>query len=234
LTLLFCFVAVSNNQLIAAPDVPEHARVKYFQDSPVPQAVVLSVNGPCQYSLDNNKTNNLKAGDVLNEGAIIHTGKKARVDLFLRRLAITVRVTSETDLALEKMAKYAKDDAIVMETILDLRAGQIFCFVRGLVPNSRFEVKHASGRSIVAGEGSGGFEIRADSPVVTQRTSFIPLKVISEKSVSVTAPGEKSDGKEGKTIQLAPTATEDTLMQLDELQALAELLSPDEELTKKK
>lgn len=213
------------------PVVPN---VRSSEDAPMPQAVILSVFGDCQYSLEaGGKFKKLRVGDVLKEGAAIRTAENARIDLFLQRLAITVRLTPETDLVLEKMAKHVKQDVLIMETILDLRGGEIFCFVRGLVPNSRFEVKHAAGRSVVEGEGRGGYEIRADSAAVTPRTSFIPLKVISDTGVAVIAPGQKFDGKHKKTMQLAPTEVENTIMQLDELQALAELLSPDEEALKK-
>lgn len=216
-----------------APESKAPPGVQISKDAPVPQGVVLSVRGSSQYSADGKRFTRLKTGDVLHQGAVVRTAKDSHVDVFLQRLAITVRLTSETELGLEKMAKYKKEGHIVMETILDLRAGQIFCFVRGLVPNSRFEVKHSAGRSVVEGEGSGGFEIRADSAAVTPRTSFIPLKVISEKGVAVIAPGQRFDAKQGKTLELAPTEIEDTLMQLDELQALADLLSTDEASLKK-
>jgi hypothetical protein len=230
LTILLCFGGAVN--LGSAADFPgtSPGGVRFFKDSPVPQAVVLSVSGPCQGSKAGDKFSRLKVGQVLREGAVIRTGAAAHVDLFLQRMAITVRLTSNTDLGLQKMAKYMKDEVLVTATILDLRAGQIFCFVRGLVPNSRFEVKHAAGLAVVEGEGVGAYEIRADSAAVKPGISFIPLKIISESGVSIVAPGQRFDAKRGETLELAPTEVEDTLMQLDELEALADLLSPQEEL----
>jgi hypothetical protein len=69
---------------------------------------------------------------------------------------------------------------------------------------------------------------------VAPRTSFIPLKIICETGVAAVAPGQKFDAKRCKTMQLASTEVENMLTQLDELQSLADLLSPKEDLPKKK
>lgn len=207
-------------------------RIKYYKDSPIPQGVVLSINGSCLYSTDGQDFKKLKVGQILEEGAHIKTGKDSRVDLFLRRLAISIRITSESEVRLEKMAKYKKDEVLYVQTILDLKAGQLFCFVRGVVPNSKFEVKHAGVRSVLEGEGDGGYAVRADSAAVAPRKTFTPLKVVSETGTSVVAPGQRFDIKQKKTMELAATEVEETMVHLDELQALADLLSPAEEFAK--
>ncbi|MHB8520986.1 MAG: FecR family protein [Limisphaerales bacterium] len=232
--LILCLVAWPIVRPAFAQPADAHAQVRFFKDSPLPQAVVLSVNGQATFAEDGKQFKKLKAGDVLNQGAVVRTDPNARVDLFFRRMAIAVRLTSDTELGLEKMTRARKGDVFVMETILDLRKGDIFCFVRGLVADSKFEVRHKTGRSVVEGEGPGGFEIRDDSAVVSGRSYFVPLKVISETGTAVIAPGQKFDAKHGKVMRLAPSEEELTLIQLDELHALTDLLTPEEELATKK
>ena len=76
--------------------------------------------------------------------------------------------------------------------------------------------------------------LRAEGAAVTPRKSFIPLKIVSEDGVSVIAPGQRYDPKKKATMELATTELEDTLMQLDELQALVDQLTREEDLPKKK
>ena len=234
LALLICLGAMPLFRSVGGQPAPSRPEVRFFKDSTLPQAVVLSFNGKSTFSPDGKEFKMLKVGDVLNQGAVIRTEHDGRVDLFFRRMAITVRVTSDTELGLEKMTKSWKGDVPLVQTILDLRRGGIFCFVRGLVPDSKFEVKHKIGRSVVEGEGSGGFEIRADSAAVSERFYFVPLKMISEQGTAVIAPGQKFDAKMGKVTRLAASEAEVTLLQLDELQALNDLLTPQEELPPKK
>jgi hypothetical protein len=228
--LAICLTALPIARPAFAQPADTHANVRFFKDSPLPQAVVLSVNGQSTFSEDGKTFKRLKVGDVLSQGAVIRTDPNARVDLFFRRMAIAVRLTADTELGLEKMTRSRKGDAFLMETILDLRQGRIFCFVRGLVANSRFEVKHKSRRSVAEGEGPGGFEFRDDSAVVSGRSYFVPLKVISENGTAVIAPGQKFDGNPAKVMKLAPSEEELILIQLDELHALTDLLTPQEDL----
>ncbi len=234
LGLLICLGALPLGRSALAQPAQATAGVRFYKDSALPQAVVLSLHGQATFSPDGKEIKMLKVGEVLNQGAVIRTDPNTRVDLFFRRMAIAVRVTSDTELVLEKMTRSRIGDVLVVQTILDLRKGGIFCFVRGLVADSKFEVKHQIGRSVVEGEGAGGFEIRADSAAVSGRSYFVPLKVISENGTAVIAPGQKFDAKMGKVMRLAPSEEEVTLLQLDELQALNDLLTPQEELPPKK
>src|SRR5688572_7183584 len=103
----------------------------------VPQALVLSVHGKCEYSDDGATFTALKAGHVFKQqGAVVRTGEAARTDLFFRRIGTTVRLQSATEVMIEKMSRHMKDGMPVMETLLDLRKGRIFTVVRSLVPGS--------------------------------------------------------------------------------------------------
>ncbi len=199
-------------------------RVTELFDSP--QALVLSVHGKCDYSEDGTNFTELKAGHVFKEGAVVRTSEEARTDLFFRRIGTTVRLQPSTEVKLEKMTRHLKDGKPVMETLLDLRTGRIFTVVRSLVPGSTFEIRNAAGRSVVEGGGGGRYIITADGTHVTDRDSAIPLKVIGETGVTVIAPGQMFMAKDGKLLDQAPSEAVLMLINLDELQSLAEQLTP--------
>ncbi len=228
--LLFLCLSVSTSLVSSRGQTtftPE-TTVKVYKDSPLPQAVVLSVSSGTLVSPGEGEFKPLKVGDVLNQGAIIRTVQNGKTDLFFRRLAMTVRLNGDSELKLEKMLKLSTDQGPATETILDLRKGRSFCFFRSVIPNTKFEIRHSAGRAVVDGEGMGGYAIDADGAAVTVNSKFIPLKVISETGTAIVAPGEKYDPKSKKVLRLPATEAELTLMQLDELRALAEVLSPEE------
>ena len=202
-------------------------QVKVSPSSEDPQAVVISVDGKSTFSEDGVTFQELKAGRVFKQGAVVKTGEKARADLFFRRIGTTVRVQPGSDVKLEKMTRTMKDGMPVMETLLHLRAGRIFTVVRSLVPGSTLEIRNAAGRSIVEGGGEKGrYIITADGTHVTDKHSTVPLKVLGETGVTVITPGQKFNAVEGKVFaQSAPAEVED-FIDLDEIQSLAEQLTP--------
>lgn len=195
--------------------------------SDVPQALVLSVHGNCEYS-DNGATfTALKAGHVFKQGAVLRTGDKSRTDLFFRRIGTTARLQPGTEIMIEKMSRHMKDGMPVMETLLDLRKGRIFTVVRSLVPGSTFEIRNAAGRSVVeGGGGKGRYIITADGTHVTDKNSAVPLKVIGQTGVTIITPGQKFNSSEGKVFPLATPEAVQLLIDFDELDSLAEQLTP--------
>jgi hypothetical protein len=235
-TLIPLFVVVALWPLtIASLAQAQPAKVQITETSDWPQALVLSVHGKCDYSEDGTTFTALKAGHVLKQGAVVRTGEGARTDLFFRRIGTTVRLQSGTEVKLEKMARHLKDGLPVMETLLDLRTGRIFTVVRSLVPGSTFEIRNAAGRSVVeGGGGKGRYIITADGTQVTDKDSVVPLKVIGETGVTVITPGKKFSAKDGKLFSLAAPEAVELLIDFDELDSLAEQLTPPEELPKRK
>jgi hypothetical protein len=196
----------------------------------VPQALVLSVRGKCDCSEDGTRFLPLRAGHLLKQGAVLRTGADARADLFFRRIGTTVRLQEGSEVKLEKMARHLKDGKPVMETLLDLRTGRIFTVVRSLVPGSTFEIRNSAGRSVVeGGGGTGRYIITADGTHVTDKNSVVPLKVIRETGITVIEPGQEFNAKEGKVLPVDPHEGVDMLIQIDELDSLAEQLSPPKE-----
>lgn len=202
-----------------------------------PQAVVLSVHGKCEHSMDGATFTALKAGQVLKQGAVVRTGAGAGAtcDLFFRRIGTTARLQPGTEIKLEKMSRHMKAGQPVMETALDLRAGRIFTVVRSLVPGSTLEIKNAAGRSVVeGGGGKGRYIITADGTQVTEKNSAVPLKIIGERGITIITPGQRFDAKEGKQFPLATPEAVQLLIDFDELDSLAEQLTPPENLPNRK
>lgn len=216
------FVLAQENRVIVSPDVS------------YPNALVLAVHGQCEYSEDGVVFAVLRAGRVCKQGDVIRTGQGARTDLFFRRIGTTVRLQSGTEVKLEAMTRQMKDGAPAMQTLLNLRSGRIFTVVRSLVPGSTFEIRNAAGRSVVeGGGGKGRYIITADGTHVADKHSAVPLKVVGETGVTIITPGQKFNAKEGKMFALeAPEAVE-LLIDFDELDALAEQLTPAEDLPKR-
>ncbi len=202
---------------------------KVFETSDLPQALVLSVHGKCEFSTNHTSFAVLKAGQVFLEGAVIRTGEGARADLFFRRIGTTVRLQADTEIGLAKMTRIMNGSTPVFETLLDVRAGRIFTVVRSLVAGSTLEIKNAAGRAVVeGGGGKGRYIITADGTHVTDKNSAVPLKVIGETGVTIITPGQRFSAKDGKVFSLNPSDAVQELIHFDELDALTEQLMPPE------
>lgn len=205
------------------------AKFKTYTDSPNPQAVVLWASGKAMCSEDGKSFRKLKAGEVLREGAIVRTDSGGRIDLYFRRMGVMGRLAPDSELALDKMTNTRVRNAPMVGTTLDLRSGGLYCFVRSLVADSRFEVKHKSGT-----DGQGTLEVRPEDGSTSTVTAFTAPKMISETAIAVFVPGSSQEAKPIKPLTVAPTEEEKTLIQLDELRALSETSDPRDELPPKK
>jgi hypothetical protein len=196
-----------------------------FKSSPtseMPQAVVISVHGKCEYSENGLSFTELRPHHVLNQGVVLRTGPASRVDVFFRRIGTTVRLQADTEVKLEKMTRSTNAGGAEMQTLLHLRKGRIFTAVRSSVPGSTFEIRNAAGRSVVEGGGSGRYIITADGTQVADKGSAIPLKVIGDTGITVIEAGQSYRAKEGKMLPVAAPEEVLTMIELDELHALAE------------
>jgi hypothetical protein len=220
ISLLITLSLGAVSETIVAQAQPVSVRV--IETSDLPQAVVISVHGRCEYSEDGSAFTELKTNQILTQGAVLRTLDDARADLFFRRIGTTVRLQADTEVRLEKMARSLKDGAAEMETLLDLRKGRIFTVVRSLVPGSTFEIRNAAGRSVVEGGGSGRYIITADGTQVADKASSVPLKVIGDTGITVISPGQIFRAKEGKMLPIDASDKVLTLIQFDELATLAE------------
>jgi CheY-like chemotaxis protein len=184
-----------------------------------PTAMTLSVRGKCDYSGDGVTFTNFDQTHVFEQGAIIRTGKGARVDIFFRRTGTTVRLQPDTEIKLEKMTLTMKDALPVVYTLLDLRAGRIFTVVRSKVAGNTMEIRNAAGRSVVEGSGIGRYIITADGTHVAAIGSIIPIKLIGENGVTIITAGQRFARKNGKMLPVSADIWVKDYIQLDELQA---------------
>jgi DNA-binding response OmpR family regulator len=190
-----------------------------------PNAVTLSVRGNCDCSEDGVTFTKFERGHIFEQGAIVRTGDEARADLFLRRTGTTIRLQPGTEIRLEKMTVTLKDDLPAVHTLLNLRAGRIFTVVRSTVAGSTLEIRNAAGRSVVEGSGVGRYIITADGTRVSATGSAIPLKVIGENGITIIAAGQQFARKDGKMLPVSTTSYVKDLIQLDELQAITEVMT---------
>ncbi len=224
----FIFLALAASLYLARGGFAQSpAIVKTNMTISVPNAIVISVQGRCTFSEDGVAFRDLKAGHALVQGAVVRTGENSRTDIFFRRIGTSVRLQEGTDVKLETMSRQTVAGEPVMKTLLDLRTGRIFTVVRSLIPGSTMEIRNAAGRSMVEGAGGQGrYIITADGTHVADKDSVIPLKLIGETGITIITPGQKFDGKEGKVFPLAAPAAVDDLIAFDEMQSLAEELTP--------
>ena len=200
---------------------------KQTPDSSVePNAVSISINGNCDYSADGVTFSKFERGQIFQQGAIVRTGEKARTDIFFRRTGITIRLQPGTEAKLERMSVTVKDGVPIVHTLLDLRKGRIFTVVCSAIAGDTFEIRNAAGRAVVKGSGVGRYIITADGTHVSAIGSIIPPKVIGENGITVIAAGQEFPKRDGKMLPLVPSAYVNALIQLDELQAANEGISP--------
>jgi hypothetical protein len=198
----------------------------------LPTAVAVSVHGKCELSADGITFAELEKGPILEQGAFIRTSDDSRADLFFRRTGTTVRLQASTEMKIEKMTVTIKDGVPAELTLLDLRTGRIFTFVRSAVAGSILEIRNAAGRSVVEGSGIGRYIITADGTHVSAKGSIIPLKVICEDGVTIIGPGEQFARKEGKMLSAHTSSWVKDMIELDEIQAAGEGLAPDAAMPK--
>ncbi len=228
--------------------------VQISEDTAIPNAILMSLQGKCSYSVDGTNFVRMESNDVFEmrpasgrandsskaktplvftQGMVVRTEEDSRVDLFFRRVGTTVRLQPGTEIRLEKMERRMRGDQSVMDTLLAIEKGRIFIAVRSLVSGSTFEIRNAAGRSVVEGGGRGRYIVTADGTLVAEKGSVAPLKVIGETGVTLIAPGMQFNGKEGKMLPLEATEAVKLLIEFDELDSLAEEASTTDGTPKK-
>jgi hypothetical protein len=203
------------------------------QNSPAPgderTVVVLAVEGTAFFSESGAIANTpLKVGQVLRQGAVVRAGRRSKVDIFLRQIGTTIRLMPMTLLRFEKLEKHLIDGVVVKTTLLDLERGEIFCYVRVLVPESSFEVKNRTGLATVPGAGQARYKIGADGTFYVGAKSQQPLNVkqMQNATALIIKPGEVFKMETKRVAPMKAAELEEMLHNLDELQNLALYLTP--------
>ncbi len=222
---LFCLVTVL--LLIPAWSVTVQAAPENPPLAPR-AALALSVAGRLEVSADGRKFKTAHQGDTFSEGSTLRLKGSGHTDIFFRRIGTMVRLMPKTELRIETLEQhYNPEGKVVKTTILDLKKGRVFAFVRVLFPQSRFQVKTVKGLGTLQGSGTGRYDIHANGRFVAGKSSRSSLKVIVEGEERSIEPGNVFNVSDGKTIPLAPSEAEMIVLQIDELERLAELLTPE-------
>jgi len=123
----------------------------------VGKAIIRSVSGTATFTSANGEKGKLKVNMELEAGATISTGPDAFVYLNVNGLLSTVRVASDTTIAISEMSRVGSAADGDTDTSLDLRAGEILGQVKKVSANSRYEIKTPHG---VAGIRGTDFNIK--------------------------------------------------------------------------
>jgi hypothetical protein len=114
-------------------------------------AVVKALSGSASYLDAWGMTHQVSVGTVLKVGQTLQTGEGAFVDLFLAENGPAVGINPNSVLRLERLNSWQSALGTLVDTRLDLQAGQLYGIVDKLLPGSRYEVKMPNGVAKVRG-----------------------------------------------------------------------------------
>lgn len=188
------------------------------------KAFILAVQGEATYELDG-KTEPLRAGLSLPQGAVIKTSKDGRVDLFLRQVGSSIRLQPESELRLVKLEKFLKDGLVAKRTLLHIEQGSMLCYWKVLIPHSQILISTPLTETSLPGVGTGRFEIDAGGIVTVGKKSLRPLAVSTRATNVTVMPGQSFNVTNSATKPVDAKKMTQLLHDLDELQDIADELS---------
>lgn len=109
------------------------------------QAVVKALAGTATYVDELGFSHPVEVGTVLKEGQTIRTGPDSSVSLFLAQNGPGVGLEAGTTLRFEKLSYEPSALGAIIDTRLELQAGQLFGSVDKLLPGARYEVSTPQG-----------------------------------------------------------------------------------------
>jgi hypothetical protein len=116
------------------------------------KAVVTAVKGSVTYSYNNAIWKTLKRGDVLKPGATVKTGDASSVDLFLDQNGQLLALNPNSILNLEKLNyEESLTGQMTVDTLLDLRDGDLIGKAARLSQGSKYQVRTANGIANIGG-----------------------------------------------------------------------------------
>lgn len=188
------------------------------------KAFILAVQGEATYELDG-KTEPLRAGLSLTQGAVIKTSKNGKVDLFLRQVGSSVRLQPDSELRLVKLEKFLMDGLVAKRTLLHIEKGSMLCYWKVLVPHSQILIKTPLTETSLPGVGTGRFEIDAGGIVTVGKKSIRPLAVSTSATNVTVMPGQSFNITNSTTKPIDAKKMTQLLHDLDELQDIADELT---------
>ena len=115
------------------------------------RAEVRGVKGDATFSIAGNAPQPLVVGAFLPPGAVLRTGNKSSVDLFLGHSAGVVRVAENTVLGLDELSLTDTGAETVVEVQLNVPEGTILGNVNKLSAASKYEIKLPAGVAGIRG-----------------------------------------------------------------------------------
>jgi len=195
LRVLFCsFVALISAAIAAHGEMSQGT------------AVVKAVAGSATYLDELGFSHPLTTGTVLKAGHTIKTGVDSSVDLFLDQNGPNVALDANSTLRLEKLAYEQTSLGTKIDTLLDLKTGQMSGNVKKLIAGSRYEVKMPKGVAKVRGttfyidaqqgtihvtEGT----VRVDVTLITSNGTFTRTDIFVHAGESLFFPNMSANGQ---------------------------------------
>jgi hypothetical protein len=179
-------------------------------------AVVSSVIGSAEYSMDGKNWLPLHADDVLRPGAEIRSHAGAAVDLFLNYNGPLVRVDAQSRVLLAKLEYSERDGEIVTDTEIDVKEGAILGYTQKLSPHSRYVVNTPQGEASITGT---HYKVNADLKVVVISGSVtVTYKKYGQKEVKAIVNAGQTFDPVTKTVR--PTLPTDTAMLIADINTM--------------
>jgi hypothetical protein len=187
-------------------------------------AIVISMEGKGFYSAPGGGEGKLRPGLSLPEGAKLWT-ESGTAQVYFRQIGSIIKLLPDTQVSLEKLDKHLKDGYMIKETVLGLNRGRILTRARVLLPESRFEVHTPVSTFSVPDVGYARYDIRADGTAIVGKKSKLGLRAITGGKTNQVMPGTLV-ARDGKTNRVDNKVLEQISPQLDELEELADSLTP--------
>ena len=204
--------------LSAVVALTAHPAAQARAEDTVPlSAKVVRLKGVARFSVAGGPWQALKVGDLLKAGTLVQTAKtKATIDIQLGESAGTdasvIRLLEDTALEIRKLDAKSAGAERVVETELDLRAGQILGVVKKFKDGSTYQIMLPTGAAGIRGDvadSRGTIYALKPSGALAVLTGKMAIAVASENTVAqIVAADQQFDPATGHVTKLAVDAPE--------------------------
>jgi hypothetical protein len=159
------------------------------------QALVQSISGEVTMLANGGKWLPLQTGEMLKSGAVVKTGAKSRVDLFLGINGSMLRLAANTELKFTRLAIEQSPIEPIAQTEMELISGRVIGNVRKLPMGSSYVIKTPKGVAKVKGT---VYDINADGELIVLSGKVRYTDNASGKEVLIASGGKYVGGREVK------------------------------------
>jgi hypothetical protein len=159
------------------------------------QALVQSISGEVTMLANGGKWLPLQTGEMLKSGAVVKTGAKSRVDLFLGINGSMLRLAANTELKFTRLAIEESPIESIAQTEMELISGRVIGNVRKLPMGSSYVIKTPMGVADIKGT---VYDINADGELIVLSGKVKYTDRTSGKEVLIASGGKYVGGREVK------------------------------------